>query len=261
MPLIQNSRAEYDALDALNWSRLKVTLSSAAKYKHALTQPREDTGTFAFGRVFHLALLEPEKLASEVVIYDGHRAGKVWDAFEAAHVGQEILKTEAIADAIGMATALRSDPEIAPLLPGRHELTATATVDGRARKGRIDILSRGGLLIDPKSTTDASPEGFARSVEKFAYLGQMAWYFDLLDACGERPLGTALLAVEKTAPYDHALYTLSDDDLEAGRGLYRRALAVVERCEWSESWPGYKSIQPLQRPRWATTQVIEEDEE
>lgn len=249
-------RAAYDALPGINWSTLKHALKSPAHYRSAVATKAEDKAAFLFGRVFHAALFEPQRLEVDVAVWDGDRRGKEWTAFKEANAGRDIVKAEEMADIRGMVASVRSRPDIVAHLTGGAELSFQFESGGMQCKGRVDLLAASGLLIDGKSAADASPDGFGRAAWP-DYLGQMAWYFDGLRAAGESPFGAALLAVEKTAPYACALYVLEDWQLDMGRKLYRRALDVVKRCTEANDWPSYEAVQPLRLPKWALTEESE----
>jgi exodeoxyribonuclease VIII len=104
-------------------------------------------------------------------------------------------------------------------------------------KGRIDWLtngpidkdSTGVIIVDLKSTTDASPDGFQRSVSKYRYYVQAAMYTDGLEALGYSVEAFVFAAWEKHIPYASALYFPTKEMLEVGRQEYRRLLRVYIR--------------------------------
>ena len=58
------------------------------------------------------------------------------------------------------------------------------------------------MVVDLKSTIDASARGFAKSVRTYGYAFQCAWYLEEgLQPNGEKPTEFIFLAVEKKAPY------------------------------------------------------------
>ena len=79
----------------------------------------------------------------------------------------------------------------------------------------------GGIVVDLKTTRDASPAGFKKSVRMFRYDVQAAWYLDGVNkgfAKGEEMFTTFIfIAVEKEPPYGVAVYQLDEDDVQKGR--------------------------------------------
>ena len=57
----------YHQLPGLNWSRLKYVLESPRAYRHAVDNPPSETPAMAFGTAVHMAVLEPERAAVELI--------------------------------------------------------------------------------------------------------------------------------------------------------------------------------------------------
>jgi exodeoxyribonuclease VIII len=95
-------------------------------------------------------------------------------------------------------------------------------------------------LVDLKTTTDASPAGFARAVERYRYHVQAAYALDGWPQAGGGTVERfVFIAVEKTPPYAVGLYDLSPALLRQGRWLYQQALRTAEGCLTRQYWPGY----------------------
>jgi exodeoxyribonuclease VIII len=109
------------------------------------------------------------------------------------------------------------------------------------------------LIVDLKSTEDASAEGFAKSAWNFRYWVQAAWYVDGIEqATGQRPDAFVFAAFEKSAPYACAFYFADEAMLDMGRREYRRLLRVLADCTAADRWPGYTTdVMPLGVPAWA----------
>jgi exodeoxyribonuclease VIII len=103
-------------------------------------------------------------------------------------------------------------------------------------------------VVDLKTTTDASPAGFAKSVATFRYHVQASHYLAGLHGA-ER---FVFIAVEKTAPYAVAVYELDAAALAAGEQLRQRDIRVIADCQATKEWPGYgDDCQTLALPSWA----------
>ena len=101
--------------------------------------------------------------------------------------------------------------------------------------------------MDLKTTTDASPKGFAKSVASFRYHVQAAHYLaaGLFDKF-------IFIAVEKEAPYAVACYELDADALTEGQRLRGRDLQRIANCRAMAAWPGYgDELQTISLPGWA----------
>ena len=266
------TREEYDAIDAVNWSRLKVLGKSPAHYLHLLTSHEDDdTDARQRGRVLHLAIFEPEKYAREVVVYPEKRAGKAWDAFAEKHSGKEIITSRMSKVVTEMAASVRGAPMAAQFVSaGRPEKTVRwryasppiAHVEGFefACKGRLDFVADCGAIVDLKSTRDASPTGFAKEVLRWEYHGQLAYYRDGYFAATGIDLPVVIVAVESLAPYVVQVYRVPEDVLELGRERYTQLLAHLNVCRRSATWPGYAEAPlELELPRWARPLDDEDD--
>lgn len=258
------TREEYDAIDAVNWSTLKHLGRSGEHYLHALKRENdEDTDARQRGRVLHIAVFEPERLAREVVVYPDRRAGKEWQAFEAKHAGKEIISSRMwdLAKAIG--DRARNHPMAARYLAGgkaEHTVTWTYRSPSVAHlnsfemtcKGRLDFIADVGAIVDLKSTRDGSPTGFGREAARYEYHAQLAFYRDGYEAMTGARLPVIIVAVEAAAPFVVQVYRVDEELLELGRERYELLLAQLRIYRESSRWPGYaEGEMRLELPRWA----------
>jgi exodeoxyribonuclease VIII len=124
-------------------------------------------------------------------------------------------------------------------------------------RARFDALSpyisgHGVFAIDLKTTEDATKEGFERSVAKWGYDVQVAHYEATFTASEGMALDRfVFVAVEKSAPYEVAMFELPDVWLEMGRAKAKAARTIFAECIASGEWPGYTTdIQILDPPTW-----------
>ena len=101
-------------------------------------------------------------------------------------------------------------------------------------KGMLDYHREGAdMIIDLKTTQDASYNGFMRSVKKYKYHKQAAFYLDAVKA--QRFF---IIAVEKSPPFAINIFELSENMLDEGRDMYNHELEIYEYCTKSDYWPG-----------------------
>lgn len=150
------------------------------------------------------------------------------------------------------------------------------------------LLLRGkNVVIDLKTTDDASPEGFSKSIANWRYDVQAAFYLDGLrealrqanqlppvegvaelsaywvdqetgvlcrcrpDFWHGEPKHFAFIAVEKKPPHAVAVYVLDDDSMASGRAQYRANLETLAACKANDNWPGYgDKVQTISVPAW-----------
>jgi hypothetical protein len=249
------SRAEYDAINGLNWSLLKHMRVSPLHLANARKAGVIDTPPMARGRGGHTAVFEPDRFALDFAVWTGdRRAGKEWEAFKAAHAGRTILKEDEYQACLAMRDAVRAHPAAgAAIAHGQAEVTVTweDPVSGTKCKSRQDWI--GGTILDLKTTADIDRRRFAASAFRYGYVHQLAWYrWGVECATGVTSYPCQIIAVESEAPHDVALYTLDELDLGAALEEVKELLARYVECERAGSWPGrFGSETTLPMPPWA----------
>ena len=179
------------------------------------------------------------------------------EAAEAA--GAELISNDDAQICMQIAGQVRSHPTARKVFStGQAELSCFWTDEetGVLCKCRPDWLGMP-LVVDLKSTEDASAEGFAKSAWQYRYWVQAAWYVDGIEqATGQRPDAFVFAAFEKSAPYASAFYFADDAMIQMGRAEYRRLLRVYADCLAAGRWPGYTTdVTPLGVPGWAMKAV------
>ena len=119
--------------------------------------------------------------------------------------------------------------------------TDTKAGTGLPCKARLDMYDpERKVLVDLKSAVDASIGGFRRSIIKFKYDIQSAWYTDGLEAIGKESVGFIHIAIEKDPPYAIGIYMIADDWLEAARYDYINLMKLYNECMVRNTWPAYQ---------------------
>lgn len=223
---------------------------------------RASTPALAFGQALHMALLEPERFERTYAVapdfgdlrFKENKARK--QEWAAANAGKLALDAEDERAIMGMLAAVYRHPAASRLvLDGQPEVTLRwrDEITGLRCKSRADFwVPSKRLCVDLKSTDDASPDAFVRSVIKYRYHTQDAMYRAGFDACGQAITHFALLAVEKQPPHAVAVYTLDEDAVTKGFASMRQDMAVLADCVRRNEWPGYgDGVNELSLPRWA----------
>lgn len=250
--MILQTREEYIARQALNYSGLRELLKSPLHYRQYLDRPREETKALRVGSATHaLALQGAEAYAAGFAIApdvdkrtkDGREA---WAAFASENAGKTILTAEEGETVRAVALAARDAMVALGIVGIFAEHMLTADYNGVPLKAAIDLVARdrdGNLvLVDLKTTEDASPRGFLNSVRSYRYNLQAHVYRTVYALAGamEGPIPPRFLflAVEKeslaTAWYEigPGLAAYAVEDFERGVKLY-------DECRALDSWPGY----------------------
>lgn len=259
------SSAEYHANDAIGSTLLK-SIHNKSLY-HAINQEFKSTPAMELGTLVHQLVLEPESFKKENAIGpEVRRNSKEWKAFEEENEGKKLFKPSEIQEALGIVESLKKHPIASRVLTGGEAEYSYFSQDpetGLLCKCRPDYFN-GGALIDLKTTSDASFEGFSRQIGNLGYHIQAAFYLDVFN----RAMGTTLnefffVAVETSAPYAVAVYKLDEAHIEAGRGAYRSALNTYAKyLEEKMNNPeadllyGYPcEIQTIQVPYWMLDKI------
>jgi hypothetical protein len=246
---------EYRKAEGINCSGLKRILQSPLHYKSELEQQREETKSMMIGTAVHCAILEPHLFESQYgFMPEGldKRTKEGKSAFaELEQSGKIILSYEDYREVCRIAISVQDHDTAGKLFSSGHpEVSVFAEIDNIKAKVRMDWLRN--IIVDLKTTDDASPEGFARSIAKFSYDMQAAWYLDCANAAGIDVNTFLFVAVEKSAPYAIGIYELDHESIEIGRAKCRKALNLYRYCKENNDWFGYSpDIITLSLPRWA----------
>jgi len=212
-----------------------------------------DTPIFAFGRAFHVRLLEPNlfDLSVKVLpeINKRTKAGREeYAEFMATYKDYAVITKEELELIKGMEDGVRKHPLASRLVDnGLSEQTVlwTDKETGIECKSRPDKIPKfDGVVIDLKKTRDASPVGFKRAMVSFRYPQQAGMYLDGIAQAtnGEQvPDCFAFVAVEDKKPYRTEVYTLNEDYMNWGLNEYKRLLLLEKECRDNNLWPHYQN--------------------
>lgn len=246
---------------AIGHSGILRMLKSPAHLREYLDYPHQLTPAMAFGSAVHSFILEPKRFSEEYSVAEKFdrrtKEGKEAAAkFDAENQGKTLITSEELATLTLIRASVHSHKGAARLLSrGDAELSVfwNDPATGIACKCRTDWFD-GEAITDVKSCTDASLNGFSRSVATFGYDVQAAFYVDGIKAATGMELPFNFIAAEKDAPHAVAVYRADPEVIEVGRKKYRAALQLLKWCQESGSWPAYQpegEIELISLPRWA----------
>lgn len=256
---------EYHARDEISKSDLDLLAKSPYHYKHKDEFERKDSAALILGSAVHKLVLEPVDFYNEYNIEPDvdkrTKAGKAaYNEFLTNSGGKIVLDKETHDIIKQIAKSVKSMRETAVFLrDGLAEQSYFSEIDGVAVKCRPDFFNENlGLCIDLKTTSDASPMGFARSVASFNYHVQAAFYSDILKQNGKAVNHFLFIAVETKKPYMVGFYELDEIAIEQGRKTYLELLERYKTCLKRNEWWGYarfdgeriNAVQTLSLPTW-----------
>ncbi len=178
---------------------------------------------------------------------------------------RNILEPEQWDQLMNMRAAVLAHPAASVLLAktGQAELSAyfIDAATGELCRFRPDFWCDDPIIVDLKSTMDASPEGFRKSIANYGYDMQCAFYKDGSAAVGRPAKAFVFIAVENTACVVEGqakgvgVYVLDADSEALGRAKYREALTTYSRCRSTGVWPCYgDQVQTISLPTWNFSQ-------
>lgn len=255
---------EYIRWDAVHHTILRHFNRTAAHARAAIVSPADQTSAQADGWASHLAVLEPDRFEMECVAApkfdkrttEGKRG---WAEFQASNEGKTVLTQDEHALCLRIRDAVWAHPTARELLmgDGLNEISALWKDAGtglyvKGRPDRLTTLAGWSVVMDLKTTLNASPSAFARDLYYYHYHQQGALYLDGCDALAPHQRKFIFVAVEKDPPYAVAVYELEDDALSLGRDEYQKHLTAYARCLESGQWPGYPDgVGYISVPSWA----------
>lgn len=236
----------------LSKSRLDLINKAPSLYKRKYIDGVDDnteTPALLLGKAVHCRILEPAEFGKRFTIAPSldrrTKDGKEkWEKFMQDADGLSILTKEQDTIIEGINASVMSHPAASYLLrlKGVSEVMVNWTdeVSGLPCRGIFDRLTTTSIIIDLKTTDDASPKGFARSCHKYRYNVQAAFYMDGFERAYNEPCeGFFFIAVEKAPPHLVAVYYLSAEDIQRGRDAYRQNIEALEACLNIDEWQGY----------------------
>lgn len=266
----------HDPDGRLSNSMLGVLADSPKKFKATYidrTLKREETKQMRIGLLTHCITLEMDLFADRYAIAPEvdrrTKLGKeAWQQFQDyAALGRSIVDLGEYETAERCSNAILAHPELAAVYR-RDDNVIEERIDFEwydvPCKAKPDLLNVGlGVIIDVKTTQDASPDAFARSVEKFGYHRQAAFYREAAKQRYGKDFRFLFAVVSTNAPHDVAVYELDERSLEIGRGEVHSLLHVYKLLLQSNTWwPAWsRGVVELSLSKWHKSKVYEEDDE
>jgi exodeoxyribonuclease VIII len=240
-----------------------ITYISASDIKNFLKSPayyhfkkyeeknssKEDQRYFAIGSAIHEVILEPHLFESNYIICPKidkrTKEGKLqYESFLLSSEGKTILFEDEMEMIKKISEQSIKNETFVELIKDSYKEVSCYTTDkktGLEIKCRPDMLSKTkSTITDIKSCPDSSYSSFKKSVYQYGYSISAAFYMDFL---GKE--NYVFAAVEKQAPYQIALYCLSDEMINYGREQYRMALDLLKWSYDNNYWCSHNEFEIL----------------
>lgn len=259
--------ATYHARSELSSTGARRLLDSPARFRYWEDHPQPPKAVFDLGSAAHTKVLG---VGANTVLYPAEHltiSGNVstkketvaWEQEQRA-AGLIPITAHDARKVDAMAEAVLADPDargILETISGR-EASIITEVEGVPVRARFDIYG-GNHAADLKTTRDASPRAFNRSVGTYGYHVQAAWYDDAHRAETGQPLTSfKFIVVESVPPHLVGVYELDVMWQDLGAGLAQKARNLWRECTETGVWPGYGAM-TLTAPTWAVFDADEEE--
>lgn len=256
-----HARAEISKsdLDLLAKSPYLLKLKKDGKYQS------EASPSQILGSAVHKLVLEKDDFINEFAIEPNldkrTKDGKAeYNEFLAKNSHKIIIKSDEFEKADLIANSVLEMKATANFLKdGKAEQSYFSEIDGVKVKCRPDFYNENlGLIIDLKTTSDASPNGFMKSIANFNYHIQTAFYSDILRSLGKKVNKFLFIAVETKEPYLVGFYELDEAAIEKGREKYKELLNLWKWCVENDCYFQYgdfkdgkfNPVKTLNLPAW-----------
>jgi exodeoxyribonuclease VIII len=244
------SNAEYHKQIGYSSSAIKTVCKQSLAHYMA-QKPLGDSPAFALGSAVHATLLEPER----DLVFKGPktRVSKMYKEMYANKKDDEVVLTEVEYHVHNkMCNSALDNPICNEILTHKERVTESSVFvtdphSGLNLKTRPDLyIPETGQIFDIKTTIDASPEGFAEQVGKYAYHIQAAFYLYTCKLAGLKAKEFNFIAVEKTSPYIAHLHKVSPELMIKSIGKVKEILVQIATAnltgEYGTGWGDYSTL-------------------
>ena len=251
--------------DTISQSGLKKIDQSPAHLRAYLDEPsdKKQTRGMFMGSAIHAAALEPHVFDDQYIVAPGkfdrlNAAGfKAWK--EEQDPRKTIMLVKDYDKVLNMRKALFDHPWVGPRLIGattEYSCIARDPETGVLCRVRFDIVTEAGMILDLKKTRDARDAALARTIASYGYHVQNAFYLDVPTWLNSAPKGFGFVFIEEEPPHAIAVRFLNPDDIQRGRGEYRRTLTKYAECLATDKWPAYDTEpQFISLPDWERRKI------
>ncbi len=205
----------------------------------------DDDSKFSIGTAAHALLLEGTNARIAVIDADDWRTKAAKEARDEAFKNRltPILRkhNNAVIRMVEAAKSYIRQTEIAGILErGKPEITMRWQEGELWFKSRPDFFTDDGLImLDYKTTEDASPDAFSRQISRMGYDFQAEFYKRGAAANGYENVTFLILAQETEYPHACSLHAIHESLQEYARMRVERAIAIWRDCLTRNHWPAY----------------------
>ena len=254
------TNAEYHAIKThISSTGVRTFRKNKKQFKYSLTNELvKQTKSMADGTAVHAFFLEKDKFHKDFAIKPqdlrlNTKAGKEWAQ---EHNNKIIIDSELGNNLYEMEKSFMDSPaKLIYEIKGKSELSYFWNDIGLVKgKCRPDWISDdGNIIVDIKTTTDASPKGFQKSISTWGYHLQLAWYMRGLQKLGIPCNEFIFIAIEKTPPFSVGVYSADREMILFGNQEINKLVVDIDKALNDKNFPDYTpEIMSLGLPPWMT---------
>jgi exodeoxyribonuclease VIII len=271
--------ADKDHISASGLKRLKVSPAHFMEEEEII-----ETDAILFGSAYHCFILEPAKFEKEYYVFDDHaiyevligegfkspratKQYKEWMESEMRIIGdRKSISKDDFEKIQAMRNKLMKHPYAKMLLSnGHNEIgymgeieTEAGIIKVKIKPDHLNDIKK--IIVDLKTTFDASLDGFTRHAADFDMHIQASLYSDLLNKISGDNMDWTFFFIgqEKKKPYAFNIFEASPQFISQGRYEYEMLLQLYKFCLDNNYWPGYQvwcqnkyGILELKLPAWS----------
>ena len=221
---------------------IHAAMTGERKEPAQASQDRMDRGS-----LLHMALLQPERLATDVAVWRGKiRKGAEWDAFESDNDGKLILRGDDFDKVMAVYNEVKNHPLCGGFLAGCSAEVAMMLEDnGEFCRGQVDAVDiQRRRIIDVKTTdSGVSQDACERTIRTLHYREKMALYRRWIAAITGTPANSwrcwnLFISMDETCPAI-AKIRMTDESLEWGESVMINALKKYSAARTANEFPIY----------------------
>ena len=252
------TNAEYHGRKThLSSTNIRTFKKNRKQFEYSLTHDLvKQTKAMADGTAVHAFFLERDKFDTDFVIKPADmrlntKAGKEWAQ---EHQSKIIIDSELGDNLFEMEKSFMDSPaKLIHDIKGQTELSYfwddLGTIKGKCRPDWIS--DDGEIVVDVKTTTDASPRGFQKSISNWGYHLQLGWYLRGLRKLGLPAEQFIFIAIEKTPPFCVGVYRANQDMINFAMKELDQLMPEIQTAMVSNEFPDYTpEITSIGLPPW-----------
>ena len=258
------SNDEYHNSNGISRSGLMLFRKSPLHYWHRylndLREFEKQSEAMIFGSALHTAILEPIEFEKRYYILEPcdkrTKIGKEsWERQNILAGKREILTESQYKQILAIETSVSTNKNADNLIKGAKYEQSLFWIDKDTNvtcKAKPDARHQN-MIVDLKTTNDASYSAFQRSIVEYGYHLQAAFLREASRNVLPNEINNFIfLCVEKDAPHATAIYIIDEKSIDQGERELKKYLSLYKQCLDSNEWNSY-NIQEISLPSWAFT--------